>query len=131
MFRFWPPGVGIWYYRSRKQPAIAPDPKKQPQVEEINVNDILDGKKPTVDETTKTSEPAVKLEVVDEDPYKQSQVYKNKGNKCFKEGKYADAIKFYQQAIDVCPKDKLHDVSTFHQNRAAAYEQLVTFIFIL
>ena len=51
--------------------------------------------------------------------------YKNKGNKYFKEGKYSDSIKCYQQAIDICPKDNT-DISVFHQNRAAAFEQLVT-----
>lgn len=29
------------------------------------------------------------------------------------------------QAIEVCPQNKEQDLSTFHQNRAAAYEQLV------
>ncbi len=64
--------------------------------------------------------------IEEEDPFKQAQAYKNKGNKYFKDGKYADAIKCYQQAIDVCPKNKVQDVSTFHQNRAAAFEQLVS-----
>ena len=75
-----------------------------------------------IDKNTAKS-PAAAVE--EEDPSKQAQVYKNKGNKYFKEGKYSDAIKCYQQAIDICPKDNT-DICVFHQNRAAAFEQLVT-----
>ena len=50
---------------------------------------------------------------------------KNKGNKYFKGGRYELAIKCYSEAIEVCPEGKKEDLSTFFQNRAAAYEQLV------
>ena len=52
---------------------------------------------------------------------------KNKGNKYFRGGRYELAIKCYTEAIDLCPKAKKSDLSTFYQNRAAAYEQLVSF----
>lgn len=55
---------------------------------------------------------------------KSSRDFKNEGNRRFKEGKYADAIRCYQQAIDAADADAA-DLSTFYQNRAAAYEQLV------
>ena len=51
---------------------------------------------------------------------------KNKGNKYFKGGRYELAIKCYTEAIEICPEAKKSDLSTFHQNRAAAYEQLVS-----
>ena len=51
--------------------------------------------------------------------------YKDEGNKYFKSGKYAGAIKCYDNAIEICPKDNKLDLSTFYQNRAAAYEQMV------
>ncbi|BFZ25550.1 hypothetical protein BsWGS_28589 [Bradybaena similaris] len=51
-----------------------------------------------------------------------AQAAKNKGNKFFKEGKYDDAIVCYTEAIRTCPPDIKTDMSTFYQNRAAAYE---------
>ena len=52
---------------------------------------------------------------------------KNKGNKYFRGGRYELAIKCYTEAIDLCPKSNKSDLSTFYQNRAAAYEQMVRF----
>lgn len=57
-------------------------------------------------------------------PFEQSVKFKNQGNDSFKIGKYDEAIEFYNQAIDVCPKANPIDLSQFYQNRAAAYEQL-------
>ncbi len=59
------------------------------------------------------------------DPAAKAVAAKNKGNKYFKGGRYELAIKCYTQAIEVCPQGKDEDLSTFYQNRAAAYEQLV------
>lgn len=44
----------------------------------------------------------------------------------FKNGKYDEAIKCYDSAIETCPKKKesTTELSQFYQNRAAAYEQL-------
>lgn len=50
--------------------------------------------------------------------------FKNVGNNRFKSGKYNEAIEFYDKAIEACPKTHTVDLSTFYQNRAAAYEQL-------
>ncbi|XP_032787115.2 mitochondrial import receptor subunit TOM70 [Daphnia magna] len=126
-------GLGIWYYRSRTNKTQSAE-KEDKQIKK-NVADAAasvsvpietqkDAKK--VNGIGKINEKESVAPVVEEeeDPFKQAQTYKNKGNKYFKEGKYSDAIKCYQQAIDVCPKDKIQDVSTFHQNRAAAFEQL-------
>ena len=60
-------------------------------------------------------------------PEEQAQSSKLRGNKFFKGGKFEQAITCYTEAIELCPKEKLEDISTFHQNRAAAYEQLVIF----
>ena len=59
------------------------------------------------------------------DPAAKALSAKNKGNKYFKGGRYELAIKCYTQAIEVCPQGKSDDLSTFYQNRAAAFEQLV------
>ncbi|XP_040418598.1 mitochondrial import receptor subunit TOM70 [Cygnus olor] len=57
-------------------------------------------------------------------PLDRAQAAKNKGNKFFKAGKYEHAIQCYTEAISLCPPEKNLDLSTFYQNRAAAYEQL-------
>lgn len=49
---------------------------------------------------------------------------KNKGNDCFRLGKYDDAIRLYSDAIEICPLDKTKELATFYQNRAACYEHL-------
>uniref|UniRef100_A0A8C1AWS2 Mitochondrial import receptor subunit TOM70 n=2 Tax=Cyprinus carpio TaxID=7962 RepID=A0A8C1AWS2_CYPCA len=57
------------------------------------------------------------------DPLDRAQSAKNKGNKYFKAGRYDQAIQCYTDAISLCPKEQKGDLSTFYQNRAAAYEQ--------
>lgn len=58
-------------------------------------------------------------------PLDRAQSAKNKGNKYFKAGRYDQAIQCYTDAISLCPKEQKGDLSTFYQNRAAAYEQQV------
>jgi len=58
------------------------------------------------------------------DPLERATAAKSRGNKYFKGGRYELAIKCYTEAIEVCPTDKTIDLATFHQNRAAAYDQL-------
>ncbi|XP_036834852.1 mitochondrial import receptor subunit TOM70 [Oncorhynchus mykiss] len=62
-------------------------------------------------------------ELEDMSPLDRAQGAKNKGNKYFKAGKYEQAIQCYTEAIGLCPRDNQTDLSTFYQNRAAAYEQ--------
>ncbi|KAL1023424.1 hypothetical protein UPYG_G00040650 [Umbra pygmaea] len=61
----------------------------------------------------------------DMSPLDRAQGAKNKGNKYFKAGKYEQAIQCYTEAINLCPPDNKTDLSTFYQNRAAAFEQQV------
>ncbi|CAK6956191.1 mitochondrial import receptor subunit TOM70 [Scomber scombrus] len=56
-------------------------------------------------------------------PLDRAQAAKNKGNKYFKAGKYENAIQCYTEAIALCPTEQKSDLSTFYQNRAAAFEQ--------
>uniref|UniRef100_A0A3Q1IES8 Mitochondrial import receptor subunit TOM70 n=2 Tax=Anabas testudineus TaxID=64144 RepID=A0A3Q1IES8_ANATE len=56
-------------------------------------------------------------------PLDRAQAAKNKGNKYFKATKYENAIQCYTEAIALCPTEQKSDLSTFYQNRAAAYEQ--------
>jgi endo-1,4-beta-D-glucanase Y len=93
------PGLGIWYYRSRKtgiQPADKEDKQSKKSVEDVAASVTVTGetqppkKANGIDNSTgKSAAP-----VVEEDPNKQAQIYNT-------------------------------DISLFHQNRAAAFEQLV------
>jgi tetratricopeptide (TPR) repeat protein len=64
------------------------------------------------------------------DPLERSVSLKNKGNKYFRGGRYELAIKCYTEAIEGCPSDKPHDLATFYQNRAAAFDQLVSISYL-
>ncbi|XP_076004736.1 mitochondrial import receptor subunit TOM70 [Genypterus blacodes] len=56
-------------------------------------------------------------------PLDRAQAAKNRGNKYFKAAKYENAIQCYTEAIALCPTEQKSDLSTFYQNRAAAFEQ--------
>jgi len=74
-----------------------------------------------------TTDEGVSMEDVEDepkDPLEKATAAKNRGNKYFKAGRYEMAIKCYSEAIEVCPKDKPLDLATFHQNRAAAADQM-------
>lgn len=58
-------------------------------------------------------------------PLERAQAAKNRGNKYFKGGQYETAIQCYTEAIGLCPNEQKADLSTFYQNRAAAFEQQV------
>ncbi|XP_051986934.1 mitochondrial import receptor subunit TOM70 [Xyrauchen texanus] len=66
---------------------------------------------------------ATNPELENMNPLDRAQSSKNKGNKYFKAGKYEQAIQCYTDAIGLCPKEQKGDLSTFYQNRAAAFEQ--------
>lgn len=57
-------------------------------------------------------------------PVKEANSYKNEGNNCYRNGKYDEAIIFYDKAIDKCPPENGTDMAIFYQNRAASYEKL-------
>jgi len=81
--------------------------------------------KPAPVQEKKTEEVAVEdVEEEPADPLEKATAAKNRGNKYFKGGRYELAINCYTEAIEVCPRDKPLDLATFHQNRAAAYDQM-------
>lgn len=96
-------GLGYWYFKhSRKSKGGS-----------LKDND----KSLSLDET-------IEVPVVPATPLEEAQHYKNQGNSYFKKGKYDEAIKYYNKAIETCPEGSPIDLATFYQNRAAAYEQL-------
>lgn len=56
---------------------------------------------------------------------------KEEGNTLFKNAKYNEAIAAYEKAIEVCPESESISLATFYQNKAAAYEQLVSYSAII
>jgi import receptor subunit TOM70 len=51
---------------------------------------------------------------------------KNRGNEFFQAGKFDEAVRCYSEAIDLCPKTDKDELPKFYQNRAAAYENMVS-----
>ena len=50
--------------------------------------------------------------------------FKCQGNDYFKQNCYEEAIKCYTKAIAACQTENTSELSVYHQNRGAAYEQL-------
>ena len=108
-----------------------PNKSKKDKVKKRDGNGYVKSSVPSSDSPDITPKLSLHVEDVPEDddlqnkdPLEQALAAKNKGNKYFKGGKYDLAIRCYTEAIEVCPKDKTIDLSTFYQNRAAAHDQL-------
>ena len=71
----------------------------------------------------------VTLHIFLKTPEELAQAAKLRGNKYFKGGKFELAIQCYVEAISICPADKVNEIATFYQNKAAANERLVTISF--
>ncbi|XP_031628161.1 mitochondrial import receptor subunit TOM70 [Contarinia nasturtii] len=110
-------GLGYLYYRNQttKLCEDASDTGKKKISNSKDKSISLDGDDKMLKEK---SEPKPQSEL------EKAIAFKNDGNSRFKSGKYNEAIEFYNKAIDTCPKTHPLDLSTFYQNRAAAYEQL-------
>merc|ERR1712055_1037983 len=100
--------------------------KKKGKKAKEEVKEVVKEEKKSAPTVAKAKE-EVEIEDIPEgptDPFEQAVAAKNRGNKYFRGGRYELAIKCYTEAIEKCPKDKPIDLATFHQNRAAAHDQL-------
>lgn len=114
-----PIAIGAGYYLYKSTRTTAPDDKKT-RLENLKGKSIsIDGK-----ETESFSEKKSGVETEKLTPLKQALLFKDEGNACFKSGKYDEAIKFYEKAIEKCPEENKTDMAIFYQNRSAAYEML-------
>lgn len=115
-------GIGYLYFR-RQTECLEDEPsnKTKKSIGNLKGQTIsLDGD----DKLTQEQPENVAKKAVELSPLEVATAHKNEGNVCFKKGKYDEAIEWYDKAIEVCPSTSAVDLSTFYQNRAAAYEQL-------
>ncbi|KAL7747061.1 TOM (translocase of outer membrane) complex component [Sorochytrium milnesiophthora] len=129
-------GVGAAYYvSSRKKKPKSPRRKKG--TAERSTSDDVDASEPSVmgameakraadiaPPAKQTSSPTVPVtdkysDLSESERSKRAQELKNQGNDLFKSAKYADAIDYYTQAIELQPKS-----AVFWCNRAACYANL-------
>lgn len=113
-------GLGYLYYRNQssgfeEDEASVSGKKKKLSTKDKTIS--LDGDEKAVGGQEQVAKPK-------RTPLEEAIEYKNEGNLRFKTAKYNEAIEFYNKAIETCPKTSTVDLSTFYQNRAAAYEQL-------
>lgn len=93
-------GLGVWYYRSsRKVTSSSSKEQKKPDPVQKKKASSQGNLQKATDPVPSSQEAKLSQvnETQEDDPFKLAQSYKNKGNKQFKEGRYADAIKSYQQ----------------------------------
>lgn len=115
-------GLGYLYYRKQTE-CLEDDPcnKSKKSIANLKGQTIsLDGDEKMLQEQPEN----IETKSVELSPLEVATAHKNEGNVCFKKGKYDEAIEWYDKAIEVCPPTNAVDLSTFYQNRAAAYEQL-------
>lgn len=124
-------GLGYLYYRNQstnlsgETDENGKDKKKlKDKSISIDGDDKVSGSTAATTATTPSSTAATKQTNRVESKLEQAIKFKNDGNVKFKSGKFNEAIALYDKAIETCPKSDPTDLSTFYQNRAAAYEQL-------
>lgn len=111
-------GIGYMYFR---KPAAntKPSDRNPSQPRSVSKSSSIDSDGKT---TAADGQPA--KPITPKTPLDQAVSLKNEGNSCFRYGKFNDAIKLYDRAIEQCPRENKLELATFYQNRAAAYEQL-------
>lgn len=113
-------GLGYLYYRNQTTSKLTEEPDDGNK-QKKKLSDSKD-KSISIDGDDKL--PKDKVEAKKKTPLEEAIAFKNDGNVRFKNGKYNEAIECYNKAIETCPTTHPYDLSTFYQNRAAAYEQL-------
>lgn len=136
-------GLGYWYLKRRSVAAVkkgsdeksSADIVKQESIDGTELAPSKDKNKqdppksPLVSSSSQFEVNASLLVLTNVNFQSECQKFKDKGNAFFKQQKFDEAITEYSKAIDLFPRNRgqLEELAKFHQNRAAAYEQLVNF----
>ncbi|KFM58121.1 Mitochondrial import receptor subunit TOM70, partial [Stegodyphus mimosarum] len=112
-------GLAYWYIKRNKDSKKVDTPS-----EDIYENSIQSEKKT---ELSKSNFGKSDKSSIPETPYEKAKAFKDKGNVLFKAGQFDKAVECYTSAIEICPSKHSNDLATFHQNRAAAFENLKNF----
>lgn len=119
-------GLGYLYYRNQSSNLAEETDdsgKDKKKLKDKSISIDGDDKLPTSALAATTTAKKTTANTI-ESKLEQAIKFKNDGNAKFKSGKFNEAINLYDKAIETCPKSNPIDLSTFYQNRAAAYEQL-------
>ncbi|KAI8125537.1 hypothetical protein FF38_14340 [Lucilia cuprina] len=121
-------GMGVYVYKKMNTTTEAEGGdkrKKSSKSKQLDSNKqslSIDGT--SEDKELEKKKKTVELENEKLSPLKEATMFKNEGNICYRNGKFDEAISFYDKAIDKCPKENKTDLAIFYQNRAASYEML-------
>lgn len=117
-------GLGYLYYRNQTETKLTEDTTDSSSNSDTNKKKISNSKDKSISLDGDDKLPKEKVEPKKQTELEKAVAFKNDGNVRFKSGKFNEAIECYNKAIETCPKEQTMDLSTFYQNRAAAYEQL-------
>lgn len=117
-------GLGYLYFRNQTASKLTEETGDSVDGNGTNKKKISNSKDKSISLDGDDKLPKEKVEPKQKSELEKAIAFKNDGNSRFKSGKFSEAIEFYNKAIETCPKSQPHDLSTFYQNRAAAYEQL-------
>lgn len=120
-------GLGIYAFKKSREKfggssETTKSRKKQMELKTENKSLSIDGT--TEDKELERKKKIAELGDENLSPLKEATMYKNEGNVCYRNGKFDEAISFYDKAIDKCPPESKSDLAIFYQNRAASYEML-------
>lgn len=114
-------GLGYLYWRNQSQAieegSDEADEKDAKKLKKGIKSISIDGDTGTANGSIKKAEQGDVVKTIELTPFEQAVKHKESGNECFKNGKFDEAIQFYNQAIDICPVVKSTDLSQFYQVR--------------
>eukprot|EP00731_Ephydatia_muelleri_P011853 Em0006g747a len=118
--------VFYWYWRSKKRAKSLAGSAQSPAVEEEVTRTTEPVTSKTKEERRDAQAASASRQEETLSPLQQARELKAKGNALYKAGKYDEAVKAYEEAIQVCPASGAEDIAVFHQNIAAVYAARLT-----
>ncbi len=115
--------IGYFIFGNKKTPTGISDDPIVPKVEEpfLQPDDVIDEVVDTEEPKATTAKPPVVVEPVDSPKTNQSECL-DKGNKCFNEGNYVDAVDYYRKSGDKVQPARLKAAEECASSRKMADE---------